>query len=101
MEQKATGATCICIPISTAKQDWLSQPCEGSKQSPRATGLSDKPQSGLGLPLGEGFLLSSLPSASRSNRSQQGDFHTSLEPSVQLHTAINPNHSDLKGSASF
>lgn len=49
--------------------------------------------------------FSSLPfslfSTAGNDWSQQGGFHTSLEPSVQLHTAINPNQSNLKGSTSF
>lgn len=32
---------------------------------------------------------------------QQGDLHTSLEQSVQLHVAINPSQSDLKGCTCF
>jgi len=110
MEQKATSAACVCIPVSTAKQSCLSQPHAGSKRSPGGTILSDKPLSVLGFPLeaGGSFLFvcfSPLPfslfSTAGKDWSHQGDFLTSLEPSVQLHTAFNPEQSHLKGSASF
>lgn len=80
----------MCIPISDAKQGCLSQPCTGSEWSPGGTVLSDTPPP-----------PTPLFSTARNDWSQRGDFHTSLEPSVQLYTAINPNQSDLKGSASF
>lgn len=59
----------------------------------------------LGLPPREGifFFLSTflLIFSGRKGWLQQGDLHTSLEQSDQLHAAINPNQSDLKGCACF